>query len=308
MSKVSIIGAGNVGATAAREIAQCKEVEQIVLLDIKEGVAEGKAIDITQALSLMNNGTSVIGVTNDYSMTVDSDVVVITSGMPRKPGMTREELVGVNSEILKTVLDNVSKYSPNTIYIIVSNPVDTLTYFACKYLNIPSNRVIGMAGELDSARFCYYLSEALNVPKSKVMGYVIGGHGDTTMVPIMSEAYCGEEKVEKLLSKEQQEEVIEKTMKGGATLTSLIGTSAWYAPAVAIAAMVHFIVANSNTYVPCSVYRKEYEICIGSLVRIGSSGVTEIITENYLNTKELEAFIHSVEAVKKVNEALQLCE
>ena len=306
MLKVSIIGAGNVGATAAREIGFTRMVDEIVLLDIKEGIAEGKALDINQALCLMNSRTNVIGVTNDYSVTADSNIIIITSGVPRKPGMTREELVGVNSNVLKSVLDNTSKYSPDALYIIVSNPMDTMTYFTYKYLGIPSSRVIGMGGLLDSSRFCYYISEALKVPKEKVMGYVIGGHGDTTMVPIMSEAYYGEEKVEKLLSEEQQKEVIEKTMKGGATITSLLGTSAWYAPAVAISALVYFIITNSEASIPCSVYREEYGVCVGSLVKVGLSGVKEITTENYLNATELKAFLQSIEAVKKVNEALSL--
>ena len=308
MLKISIIGAGNVGATAAREIGFTRMVDEIVLLDIKEGIAEGKALDINQALCMMNSQTNIIGVTNDYFVTANSNIIIITSGVPRKPGMTREELVGVNSNVLKSVLDNTSKYSPDAIYIIVSNPMDTMTYFTYKYLGIPSRRVIGMGGILDSSRFCYYISEALKVPKEKVMGYVVGGHGDTTMVPIISDAYYGVQKVKKLLSEEQQKEVIEKTMKGGAIITSLLGTSAWYAPAVAISALVHFIITNSEESIPCSVYREEYGVCIGSLVKVDLSGVKEIITENYLDTTELKAFLQSVEAIKKINKALPLWE
>jgi len=321
MSKVSVIGAGNVGATAAREISNDRKINEVVLLDIKEGVAEGKALDINQALILINNETKVIGVTNDYSVTANSDVVVITSGVPRKPGMTREELVGINSSIMESVIKGCDKYSPNAIYIVVSNPMDTMTYQVIKILEklhegelasegfIDYNkRVIGMGGMLDSARFCYSISEALGIRDKKIEGFVVGGHGDTTMVPVMSNAFYGDKSIESLLSTEQQSQIIEKTMKGGATITSLLGTSAWYAPAIAIAALVHFIINDSNASVPCSVYREEYGVCIGSLIKVDSFGIKEINIENYLNSNELKAFLQSIESIKKVNEALPLCE
>lgn len=307
MSKVSIIGAGNVGATAAEKIALLDVCDEIVLLDIKEGVAEGKAIDICQAGVLEQFDTRIIGVTNNYKATADSNVIIITSGVPRKPGMTREELVGVNSKVMESVLLETSKYSPDAIYIIVSNPMDTMTYFAYKYLNIPSNRVIGMGGLLDTSRFCYYLAEKLEVPRSEIYAAVIGGHSDTSMVPLVSYAYHNDTPISDLLTEKEIQEVIQKTMKGGATLTNLIGTSAWEAPAAAIAGLVQALFdPDSDTYMPCSVYREEYDVCIGSIVSINTTGVKEILVEDSLTETEKDNFLKSITAVKQINKALPL--
>ena len=304
MSKVSIIGAGNVGATAAYKIAHREICDEIVLLDIKPGVAEGKAIDICQSGVLEQFDTKVIGVTNDYEKTSNSDIIVVTSGIPRKPGMTREELVEVNSKVMESVLSETSKYSPNAIYIIVSNPMDTMTYFAYKYLKISAKKVIGMGGLLDSARFCNNLAEKLNVPRSEIWGMVIGGHGDTTMVPLISTAYHNDTPISDLLTKEEIEEVIQETMKGGATLTNLIGTSAWEAPAAGIVGLVEALFSNTSTYIPCSVYREGYDVCIGSIVLINSHGIKEIVPEDNLTETENSKFLKSVLAVKVVNKAL----
>lgn len=304
MLKVSIIGAGNVGATTAAYISQSPEIGEIVLLDIREGFAEGKAMDIAQSLALLFP-TKVRGVTNDYEATANSDIIIVTSGVPRKPGMTREELVGTNAKIVESVLREAQEYSPNAIYIMVSNPMDTMTYLALKVLDVPENHVLGMGGLLDSSRFTYYLSQALNKSTEYIHAYVIGGHGDTTMVPVISQATCGGIKVTELLSKEEQQKVIEQTMKGGATLTSMIGTSAWVAPAMCITRMVYEITNNFTRIIPCSVYRPEYGLCIGSRVSIGKNGKLEVIPEKeYCNEEELTFFMKSVEAVRNTNKAL----
>ncbi len=318
MNKISIIGAGNVGATTAEYLADFDDIMEVILLDIKEGLAEGKAIDIMQAKEAtreigLEGNAKVIGVTNDYSATENSDIIIITSGVPRKPGMTREELLGVNSNILKSILDQTSKYSPDAIYIIVSNPVDSMTYLTYKYLSISPNKVIGMGGALDSARFRYYIRKALCLDyNSEIDAIVVGGHGDTTMVPILSNATVNGAQVTSLLSKDQQEQVISDTMKGGATLTSLIGTSAWQAPAKAITTMVGEIVFNEEDYllpinIPCSVYRPEYDLCIGTLVTLTGSGIKDIKSErDYLSRDEYEAFLHSVKAIQEVNKSLNI--
>ncbi len=233
MSKVTVVGAGNVGATCANVLAFNEVADQVVMLDVKEGVSEGKAMDMMQTAQLLGFDTTVVGCTNDYAQTADSDVVIITSGIPRKPGMTREELIGVNAGIVKSVAENLLKYSPNAVIVVISNPMDTMTYLALKSLGVPKNRIIGMGGALDSSRFKYNLTEALGCNANDVEGMVIGGHGDTTMIPLARLATYKGIPVTNLLSAEKIEEVVKATMVGGATLTGLLGTSAWYAPGAA---------------------------------------------------------------------------
>ena len=246
MSKVTVVGAGNVGATCANVIATREIADELVLLDIKEGVSEGKMLDIFQTATLMDFDTKLTGVTNDYAATADSDVVVVTSGMPRKPGMTREELIGVNAGIVASVVGNVLKYSPKAVILMISNPMDTMTYLALKKSGLPKNQIFGMGGALDSARFKCYLSKALKANSNEIEGMVIGGHGDTTMIPLYSKATYKGIPVTELLSKEEVEKVVADTMVGGATLTKLLGTSAWYAPGAAAAYVVESIIRDQK--------------------------------------------------------------
>ena len=251
--KISVVGAGAVGASCAEYIAMKNFASEVVLLDIKEGFAEGKAMDLMQTASLNGFDTAITGTTSDYSKTANSSVVVITSGIPRKPGMTREELIGINAGIVQTVTENLLKYSPNAIVIVVSNPMDTMTYLVHKISGLPKNRIIGMGGALDSARFKYRLAEALKAPISDVDGMVIGGHSDTGMVPLIDHATRNSVKVSAFLNKEQLQWVVEETKVGGATLTKLLGTSAWYAPGAAVSSMVQAIVCDQKKLFPCSV-------------------------------------------------------
>ena len=305
--KVTIVGAGNVGSTCADAIAYKRIASEVVLLDIKEGFAEGKSLDITQTSSLLGFNTKVSGSTNDYSKTADSDVVVVTSGIPRKPGMTREELIGVNAGIVKTVTKGVLKYSPNAIIVIVSNPMDTMTYLTLKESGISKHRIIGMGGALDSARFRTYLSLALNKPANDIHGMVIGGHGDTTMIPLSRLSSYNGIKVSDLLSEEELSKVASDTMIGGKTLTGLLGTSAWYAPGAAVAYLVDSILNDQKRIIPCSVFLDgEYgqkDICIGVPVIIGKKGWENII-ELDLNDNEKELFVNSANAVRNMNSAL----
>ena len=305
--KVTIVGAGNVGSTCADAIAYKRIASEVVLLDIKEGFAEGKSLDITQTSSLLGFNTKVSGSTNDYSKTADSDVVVVTSGIPRKPGMTREELIGVNAGIVKTVTKGVLKYSPNAIIVIVSNPMDTMTYLTLKESGISKHRIIGMGGALDSARFRTYLSLALNKPANDIHGMVIGGHGDTTMIPLSRLSSYNGIKVSDLLSEEELSKVASDTMIGGKTLTGLLGTSAWYAPGAAVAYLVDSILNDQKRIIPCSVFLDgEYgqkDICIGVPVIIGKNGWENII-ELDLNDNEKELFANSSNAVRNMNSAL----
>lgn len=307
-SKVTVVGAGNVGATCANVLAINEVASEVVLLDVKEGVAEGKAMDIMQTAQLMGFDTVVKGCTNDYAQTADSDVVVITSGVPRKPGMTREDLIGINAGIVKSVSQSILEYSPNAILIIVSNPMDTMACLAMKILGLPSNRIIGMGGALDSSRFMYYLSEALQCNANDVQGMVIGGHGDTTMVPLTSLATYKGMPVSKILSKEKMEEVAKATMVGGATLTGLLGTSAWMAPGAASAIVVEAILRDQKKIIPCSVVLNgEYgldDIMIGVPVILGKNGVEKIV-ELELSEEEKEKFAASAVAVRKTNEILK---
>lgn len=308
MSKITVIGAGNVGATCANVMAVKELASEIVLLDIKEGVAEGKALDIMQTAALLGFDTRVIGVTGDYSKTANSDVVVITSGIPRKPGMTREELIGINAGIVKDVAQNILKYSPNAILVVISNPMDTMTYLALKATKLPKNRIIGMGGILDSSRFKCYLSLALNVPASDVEGMVIGGHGDTTMIPLARLAGYRGIPVSSLLESDKLNQVVADTMVGGATLTKLLGTSAWYAPGASGAALVESIIRDEKKTFPCCVALEgEYsqnDICLGVPVVVGKNGWEKIVDVK-LNAEEQAAFNKSAEAVRSMNSVLK---
>ncbi len=305
--KVTVVGAGAVGATCADNIARKELCEELVLLDIKEGFAEGKALDLTQTSSLLGFDTKIIGSTNDYSKTAGSDVVVITSGIPRKPGMTREELIGINAGIVKTVTENILKFSPNAIIIIISNPMDTMTYLALKSSGLPKNRIIGMGGILDSARFKTYLSIAMNCSQNDLQATVIGGHGDTTMIPLTRHAQYQSMPVSKFLDAETLAKVSADTMVGGATLTGLLGTSAWYAPGAAGAMLVESIVRDEKKVLPCCVALDgEYgqkDICLGVPVVIGKNGWEKIINME-LNEAEQSLFNKSAEAVRNMNSVL----
>lgn len=305
--KVTIVGAGNVGATCADVMAYRGIASEIVLLDIREGFAEGKALDITQCATNTGFNTKVTGVTNDYAKTAGSNVVVITSGIPRKPGMTREELIGINAGIVKSVAENLLQHSPEAIFVIVSNPMDTMTYLAYKSLGLPKNRIIGMGGALDSSRFRTYLSLALDKPANDISAMVIGGHGDTTMIPLTRLASYNGIPVSQFLSQEQLDKVAADTMVGGATLTALLGTSAWYAPGASVAYLVDSILNDQKKMIACSVYLEgEYgqnDICVGVPCIIGKNGVEEII-DIQLNEAEKALFSKSSDAVRSMNDAL----
>lgn len=307
MSKVTVVGAGNVGATCANVLVTNNIADEVVLIDIKEGLAEGKTMDIMQTANLLTINTRMTGVTNDYEKTASSDVVVITSGIPRKPGMTREELIGVNAGIVKSVTDNVLKYSPNAIILCVSNPMDTMTYLIHKVSGLPKNRIIGMGGALDSSRFKYFLSIALNANPNEIEGMVIGGHGDTTMIPLTRYATYRGIPATELLDKETLAKVAADTMVGGATLTSLLGTSAWYAPGAASASVVAAVLHDQKRVIPCSALVEgeygESDICIGVPCLLGKNGIEKIIDVK-LNEEEKALFAKSAEAVRKTNGAL----
>lgn len=302
MGKVTVVGAGNVGATCANVIATHGLANEVVLIDIKEGFAEGKVLDMYQASALFDGGTKMTGVTNDYSKTADSDVVVITSGLPRKPGMSREELIGVNAGIVKSVMSSVLKYSPNAIFIIVSNPMDPMTYLALKSSGLSKNRVIGMGGALDSSRFKCYLSKALNANINDIDGMVIGGHGDTTMIPLLSKASYRGNPVSKFADAETLAKVAADTMVGGATLTGLLGTSAWYAPGAAAASVVEAILFDQKKMIPSCVYLEgefgQNDICIGVPAIIGKNGCEKVV-EIELTEEEKSKFEASAAAVRK---------
>ena len=307
--KVTIVGAGNVGASCADVISYRGIASEVVLLDIKEGFAEGKAMDIMQCATNTGFNTQLSGVTNDYSKTANSDVVVITSGIPRKPGMTREELIGINAGIVKSVAENVLVHSPDTIVVVVSNPMDTMTYLTLKATGIPKNRIIGMGGALDSSRFKYYLSKALNKPANDISAMVIGGHGDTTMIPLTRLASYNGIPVSAFLSEEELTKVAADTMVGGATLTGLLGTSAWYAPGASVAYLVDSILNNQKKMIACSVYLEgEYgqnDLSIGVPCIIGSNGVEEILAID-LNENEKALFEKSAAAVRNMNADLSI--
>ncbi|MEC7813559.1 MAG: malate dehydrogenase [Bacteroidota bacterium] len=305
--KVTIIGAGNVGSTCADAMAYKRIASEVVLLDIRENFAEGKALDMMQTSSLLGFNTKIVGSTNDYKKTAGSDVVVVTSGIPRKPGMTREELIGVNAGIVKTVTENVLAHSPNAVIVIVSNPMDTMTYLTFKESGLSKHRVIGMGGALDSARFRTYLSLAVERPSNDIHGMVIGGHGDTTMIPLTRLATYNGIPFENLLDQSTLDKVASDTMVGGKTLTGMLGTSAWYAPGAAVAYLVDSILHDQKRIIPCSVYLEgEYgqdDICIGVPVVVGKNGWEKIIDLN-LNDSEKELFKKSADAVRNMNDAL----
>jgi malate dehydrogenase len=306
--KVTVVGAGAVGATCADNIARKELAEELVLLDIKEGFAEGKAQDMMQTAALLGFDTKISGSTNDYSKTANSDVVVITSGLPRKPGMTREELIGTNAGIVKGVCENILKFSPNAIIIVISNPMDTMTYLALQSTGLPKNRIIGMGGTLDSARFKYQLSTALNCSPADLNAIVVGGHGDTTMIPLIKHATWNSIPVTKFLDAAAQEKIVNDTMVGGATLTKLLGTSAWYAPGAAGAALVESIVRDEKKLFTCCVsLNGEYgqkDICLGVPVVIGKNGWEKIV-EMDLSADEQAAFNKSADAVRSMNDVLK---
>ena len=305
--KVTIVGAGNVGASCAEYLLIKQIAKEVILLDIKDGFAEGKALDLTQTTSTLGFKSKVLGVTNEYEKTSNSDVVVITSGIPRKPGMTREELIGINAGIVKSVSENLLKFSPNAIIVVVSNPMDTMTYLVNKSFNIPKNRIIGMGGILDSSRFKTYISKSTGHPQDKIEAMVIGGHGDTTMIPLTSLAKCNNELLTNILSEDEVSKIASDTMVGGATLTKLLGTSAWYAPGASVSYLVNAIVNDTKEVLPCSVLLEgEYDVkdlCIGVPVKIGKNGFEEVVQLD-LNNKDLEMFQNSVSAVKETNSAL----
>jgi malate dehydrogenase len=306
--KITVVGAGAVGATVADNIARKEICDELVLVDIKEGLAEGKALDMTQTAALLGFDTNIIGSTNDYSKTAGSKVVVITSGIPRKPGMTREELIGTNANIVKTVAQNILQHSPDAIIVVISNPMDTMTQLALQATGLPKNRIIGMGGALDSARFKCYLSKALNCSPSDLNAVVIGGHGDTTMIPLIRYATWNSVPVTNFLSADQQKQIVADTMVGGATLTKLIGTSAWYAPGAAGLALVESIVRDEKRLISCCVpLEGEYgqkDICLGVPVIIGKNGWEKII-DYKLNADEQALFNKSADAVRAMNDVLK---
>ena len=307
--KITVVGAGAVGASCAEYIAIKNFASEVVLLDIKEGYAEGKAMDLMQTASLNGFDTKITGTTNDYSKTANSDICVITSGIPRKPGMTREELIGINAGIVKTVSSNLIEHSQNTIIIVVSNPMDTMTYLVHKTTGIPKNRIIGMGGALDSARFKYRLAEALDAPISDVDGMVIGGHSDKGMVPLTRLATRNSVPVSEFISEGRLEQVLQETKVGGATLTGLLGTSAWYAPGAAVSGLVQAIACNQQKIFPCSTLLDgEYglhDLCIGVPVVLGKNGIEKIV-EIKLSDAEKEHLNASAEGVSKTNGLLAL--
>lgn len=307
--KITVVGAGAVGASCAEYIAMKNFASRVVLLDIKENFAEGKAMDLMQTAALNGFDTLIEGSTNDYTKTANSDIAVITSGIPRKPGMTRDELIGINAGIVKTVAENLIKHSPDVILIIVSNPMDTMTYLTHKVTGLPKNKIIGMGGALDSARFKYRLSEALNAPASDVDGMVIGGHSDKGMVPLTRLASRNSIRVSEFLSQERLEKVAADTKVGGATLTAMLGTSAWYAPGAAVSALVHSIACDQKKIFPCSTLLEgEYglnDLCIGVPVLLGRNGI-ESVVEIDLNDQEKAQLNASAEGVKATNQLLEL--
>lgn len=306
--KVTVVGAGAVGASCAEYIAMKNFASEVVILDIKEGYAEGKAMDLMQCASLNGFDTKIVGSTNDYSKTANSDICVITSGIPRKPGMTREELIGINAGIVKSVSASLVEHSPNTIIIVVSNPMDTMTYLVHQTTDLPKNRIIGMGGALDSARFKYRLAEALDAPISDIDGMVIGGHSDKGMVPLTSHATRNSINVSEFISEERLNQVKEDTKVGGATLTKLLGTSAWYAPGAAVSGLVQAIACDQKKMFPCSALLDgEYglsDLCIGVPVILGRNGI-ESIVDVPLSDAEKEHMIESAEGVKKTNGLLE---
>ncbi|HEV7232285.1 MAG TPA: malate dehydrogenase [Bacteroidia bacterium] len=304
--KVTVVGAGNVGATCADVIAHKELANEVVLVDIKENFAEGKALDIWQTAPINMYDTRMTGSTNDYTKTANSDVVVITSGLPRKPGMSRDDLISTNAGIVKSVTENIIKHSPKAIIIIVSNPLDVMTYCAYLTAKIDSKRVFGMAGILDTARYRAFLAEALNCSPKDIQAVLMGGHGDT-MVPLPRYTTVGGIPVTELISKEKLDAIIERTKKGGGEIVNLLGTSAWYAPGAAAAQMVEAIVRDQKRIFPvCALLNGEYglkNIYLGVPVKLGKNGIEEII-ELKLNAEEKALLDASAKSVKEVMDVL----
>ena len=305
--KITVVGAGAVGASCAEYIAIKDFASEVVLVDIKEDFAEGKAMDLMQTASLNGFDTKITGSTNDYAKTAGSEVAVITSGIPRKPGMSREELISTNAGIVKGVAQSIIKHSPDVTIIVVSNPMDTMTYLAHQSLNLPKNKIIGMGGALDSARFKYRIAEALDCPASDVQGMVIGGHSDKGMIPLTRHATRNSVNINNFLSDEKIKEVAAETRVGGATLTKMLGTSAWYAPGAAVSSVVQAIACDQKKMFPCSTFLEgQYgldDICIGVPVILGKGGIEKIV-ELELDDEEKNLLKESAEAVKKTNQLL----
>lgn len=304
--KVTVVGAGNVGATCADVIARNDYVHEVVLVDIKPGIAEGKSLDIWQTSPINMFNTRVKGVTNDYSATKNSDVVVITSGLPRKPGMSRDDLISTNAGIVKSVTEQVMQYSPDTILIVVSNPLDVMTYCAYLTAKVEPGRVFGMAGILDTARYKAFLAEELHCSPKDIQAVLMGGHGDT-MVPLPRYTTVSGIPVTDLISKDRLDPIIERTKKGGGELVNLMGTSAWYAPGAAAAQMVEAIVKDEKRIYPCCAWLQgEYglkDIYLGVPVKLGKKGIEEIITLN-LDAAEMALLNASAASVKEVMDVL----
>jgi malate dehydrogenase len=300
--KVTVVGAGNVGATCANVIAEKDIVHEVVLLDIKEGIAEGKSLDIWQTSPINLYDTRLIGSTNDYSKTKGSDVVVITSGLPRKPGMSRDDLIATNAGIVRGVTENIMKYSPDTIIIVVSNPLDVMTYCAYLTANIDSSRVFGMAGILDTARYRAFLADALTCSPKDIQAVLMGGHGDT-MVPLPRYTTVAGIPVTELIGKEKLDAIVQRTKVGGGELVNLMGTSAWYAPGAAAAQMVESIVKDQKRIFPCCAWLQgQYgikDVYLGVPVKLGKKGIEQII-ELKLNDDEMTLLSSSSKAVKEV--------
>lgn len=304
--KVTVVGAGNVGATCAQVIAQKNIVQEVVLVDIKEGISEGKSLDLWQTAPVNYYDTRLIGSTNDYSKTAGSEVVVITSGVPRKPGMSRDDLISINAGIVKSVTQNVVKYSPEAIIIVVSNPLDVMTYAAYASANLPKTKVMGMAGILDTARYRAFLAEALDVSPRDIQALLMGGHGDT-MVPLPRYTTVSGIPVTELIAQDKLDAIVKRTINGGGELVNLMGTSAWYAPGSAAAQMVEAIVMDQKRIFPCCVKLDgEYgldNMFVGVPVKLGKNGVEQII-EVALNPQEIELLNNSAHAVKKIMDVL----
>lgn len=304
--KVTVVGAGNVGATCADAVARWELANEVVLLDIKEGFAEGKALDIWQTAPINLFDSRITGSTNDYTKTAGSDVVVITSGLPRKPGMSRDDLIATNAAIVKSVTENVVKHSPNAIIIVVSNPLDVMTYCAYITAKLPSQKVFGMAGILDTARYRAFLATELNVSPKDIQAVLMGGHGDT-MVPLPRYTTVGGIPVTELIAKDKLDAIVDRTKKGGGEIVNLLGTSAWYAPGTAAAQMVESIVRDQKRVFPCCVWLQgEYGlngVYMGAPVILGKNGVERII-ELKLNAEEMELVNASAKAVKEVMDVL----
>lgn len=302
MKKITVIGAGNVGSTCANVIAHKELCDEVILVDIKENFAEGKALDMWETSPVNYYDTRIVGVTNDYERTADSDIIVITSGLPRKPGMSRDDLIKTNANIVKSVTEQAVKYSPNAILIIVSNPLDVMTYAAYQASGFPANRVFGMAGILDTARYRSFLAEELNVSPKDIQALLLGGHGDS-MVPLPRYTTVAGIPVTQLIDNDKLDAIVERAKKGGGEIVNLLGTSAWYAPGAAAAQMCEAIARNQKRIFPCCAYLQgefgQKDVYLGVPVKLGRAGIEEIIKID-LNDEEQALLNTSSNAVKQV--------